>query len=281
MFPPRAPFFTVRGGGTSRFPHAPSPAHRPAWPMSAVRRWDALTREEIAALAPEALLVLPVGSTEQHGPHLATGTDALIATAIAERAAAAAASPPTILLAPTLAYGASAHHLPFGGTLSLDVATFQLVLRDLLASAASAGVGRVFVLNGHGGNAAACAIAVAEASRELGLLAATRDAVGPRRRGRDRRSRPGARRKLRDVARARPRSGPRPAGARASPRRADRLARGRADSSSASPDAGRSSTATPTGRTRPRSRAASRRSRRASPRLRQHSSSSPTSVDLT
>ncbi len=53
------------------------------------------------------------------------------------------------------------------------MATFQLVLRDLLASAASAGVRRVFLLNGHGGNAAACAIAVAEASRELGLVAAT------------------------------------------------------------------------------------------------------------
>ena len=114
-----------------------------------------------------------MGSTEQHGPHLATGTDALVATAIAERAAEAAARPPTILLAPTLAYGASDHHLPFGGTLSLAVSTFQLVLRDLLASASAAGVKRVFVLNGHGGNAAACAIAVAEASRELGLVAAT------------------------------------------------------------------------------------------------------------
>ena len=141
--------------------------------MSAVHRWDALTREEIAALAPGALLVLPVGSTEQHGPHLATATDALLATAIAERAAAAAARPDTILLAPTLAYGASAHHLPFGGTLSLGVATLQLVLGDLLASAASAGVRRVFLLNGHGGNAAACATAVAEASREHGLVAAT------------------------------------------------------------------------------------------------------------
>jgi creatinine amidohydrolase len=141
--------------------------------MSAVHRWDALTREEVAAIAPDALLVLPVGSTEQHGPHLATATDALLATAIAERAGAAAARPETILLAPTLAYGASAHHLPFGGTLSLGVATFQLVLADLLASAASAGVRRVFVLNGHGGNAAACVIAVAEASREHGLVAAT------------------------------------------------------------------------------------------------------------
>jgi creatinine amidohydrolase len=141
--------------------------------LSTVRRWDALTREEIGALAPDALLVLPVGTTEQHGPHLATGTDALIATAIAERAAAAATTPDTILLAPTLAYGASDHHLPFGGTLSLRVETFALVLRDLLASAAGAGVRRVFVLNGHGGNAAACAIAVAEASRDLGLVAAT------------------------------------------------------------------------------------------------------------
>ena len=117
--------------------------------MSNLRRWDALTREEIGALAPDALLVVPVGSTEQHGPHLATGTDALIATAIAERAAEAARAPETILLAPTLAYGASDHHLPFGGTLSLRVSTFQLVLRDLLASAAGAGVRRVFVLNGE------------------------------------------------------------------------------------------------------------------------------------
>jgi len=141
--------------------------------VSTVRRWDALTREEIAELAPDALLVLPVGTTEQHGPHLATCTDALIASAVAERAAAAASRPETILLAPTLPYGASDHHLPFGGTLSLGVDTFELVLADLLASAAAAGVRRAFVLNAHGGNAAACAIAVAEASREHDLIAAT------------------------------------------------------------------------------------------------------------
>jgi len=141
--------------------------------VSIVRRWDALTRDELRALTPGALLVVPVGTTEQHGPHLATGTDALIATAVAERAAAAARAPETILLAPTLAYGASDHHLPFGGTLSLRVETFGHVLRDLLASAAAAGVRRAFVLNGHGGNKAACAIAVAEAARAHGLLAAT------------------------------------------------------------------------------------------------------------
>jgi len=141
--------------------------------VSVVRRWAELTRGEIAELASTALTVLPVGSTEQHGPHLAAGTDALIASAIAERAAAVATRPETILLAPTLAYGASDHHLPFGGTLSLGVDTFELVLADLLSSAAAAGVRRVFVLNAHGGNAAACAVAVAEASREHGLIAGT------------------------------------------------------------------------------------------------------------
>ena len=141
--------------------------------MSDVRHWDRLTREELTALAPDALLVLPAGTTEQHGPHLATGTDTLIAATVAERAAALAVRPGTILLAPPLAYGASAHHVPFGGTLSLGVATFQAVLADLLASASAAGVRRAFVLNGHGGNAAACAIAVSEASRLHGLVCAT------------------------------------------------------------------------------------------------------------
>ena len=140
--------------------------------MSDVRRWDELTRVEIGATAPEALLVVPVGSTEQHGPHLATGTDAAIVTEIARLAAVAATKPETILLAPTLAYGASDHHLPFGGTLSLRVETFASVLGDLLASAARAGCRRAFVLNGHGGNTAACAIAAAEAARKHDLLCA-------------------------------------------------------------------------------------------------------------
>jgi creatinine amidohydrolase len=141
--------------------------------MSAVHPWDELTREEIRALAPHALVILPVGSTEQHGPHLATGTDALLAGTVARRGAELAARPADVLVCPTLAYGASAHHLPFGGTLSLDAGTFGLVLRDLLASVAEAGFARTLVLNGHGGNVAACELAVAEAARVHGIVAAT------------------------------------------------------------------------------------------------------------
>jgi creatinine amidohydrolase len=141
--------------------------------MTVVRRWDELTRVELRELLPDALVVLPVGSTEQHGPHLAAGTDAVIVTEIARRAAEAAASPETIVLAPTLAYGASDHHLQFGATLSLRIETFAQVLGDLLASAASAGCRRVFVLNGHGGNTAASVNATAEAARKHRLLCAT------------------------------------------------------------------------------------------------------------
>lgn len=141
--------------------------------MSAVHRWDSLTREEIAELAPSALLVLPIGSTEQHGPHLVTGTDAHLATVFSERAAEQARRPDDIVVAPTLAYGASHHHLAFGGTLSLGTRTLELVLVDLLESAASAGFRRVFVVNTHGGNTATCSVAVAEAARAHGLLAAT------------------------------------------------------------------------------------------------------------
>jgi creatinine amidohydrolase len=140
--------------------------------MSSVHEWDRMTREEVKLLAADALTVIPVGTTEQHGPHLATGTDALIARSVA-RLAAEAASVNDILLAPTLPYGASHHHLPFGGTLSLDVTTFQQVLRDLLLSAANAGCKHVFVVNAHGGNTASCITAVTEASREHAIVAAT------------------------------------------------------------------------------------------------------------
>lgn len=141
--------------------------------MSDLRRWSELTREEVAAIVADALVVLPLGATEQHGPHLATGTDATLVQAVAEGAAAAASRPDVILLAPTLAYGASDHHLPFGATLSLRAATLEAVLEDLLACAATAGCRRVFILNGHGGNTPICAASVAEASRKHGLLAAT------------------------------------------------------------------------------------------------------------
>jgi len=124
--------------------------------MSDPLRWADTDRETLRAELPEALVLLPVGATEQHGPHLATGTDALLAHTVTERAAALADAPRRLILAPPLPFGSSDHHLPFGGTLSLTPETFLAVLLDLARSIAAQGGRRLVVVNGHGGNTGIC-----------------------------------------------------------------------------------------------------------------------------
>jgi creatinine amidohydrolase len=136
----------------------------------AVRLLADLNREAARALAGEALLLLPLGATEQHGPHLPVGTDTLLVQAVAERAAAAARIP--VVLAPPLALGSSDHHLVFGGTLSLTTDTYYRVLMDLGRSAAASGFRRIFLLNGHGGNHELMQLAVRDLAREAGIAAA-------------------------------------------------------------------------------------------------------------
>ena len=111
-----------------------------------------LTREECRSIARDGVLVLPVGATEQHGPHLPVGTDAMGAEYVARRAAEALAGQFPIAVAPTLWYGSSPHHIPFGGTMSLDAGTYLAVLMDLGRSLARASFLRLFIVNGHGGN---------------------------------------------------------------------------------------------------------------------------------
>jgi creatinine amidohydrolase len=138
--------------------------------MTKALRWEELTREEIADAAPTCVTLFPVAATEQHGPHLATTTDTALVSAIAVRACDAASSP--VLLAPTLCFGASDHHLPFGGTLSLQTTTLLAVLRDLVRSMARTGCQRVLLLNGHGGNASVCSLAASDSAREHGIVVA-------------------------------------------------------------------------------------------------------------
>jgi creatinine amidohydrolase len=111
-----------------------------------------MTREEIRALAPHAVAVLPTAAIEQHGPHLPICVDRVIAEAVAERSARRAAPAATVLVAPALSYGISAHHFPFPGVLSLSPEHFIGVLRDLADSLVRSGFRRIFILNGHGGN---------------------------------------------------------------------------------------------------------------------------------
>lgn len=114
-------------------------------------RFADLSRTRLAELAPDAVVVLPVGATEQHGPHLPTGTDHVLVERIALGAAAAVADFP-VLVAPTVAMGYSDHHFPYGATISVSADTLRAYLADCCRSLIRCGFTRVFVLNGHGGN---------------------------------------------------------------------------------------------------------------------------------
>lgn len=132
-----------------------------------------LTRAEARELAAEALVVLPTGATEQHGPHLPIGTDSLAVEAVARGAAEALRPTIPALVAPTLAYGSSPHHLPFGGTMSVSTETYYRLIVDLLESLATSGFRRVFIVNGHGGNSELVQLAARDVAlrRELAVAA--------------------------------------------------------------------------------------------------------------
>lgn len=108
-------------------------------------------------------MILVVGSTEQHGRHMTFASDVWqpweIACRVSDRTG--------VLVAPSLNYGMSLHHLGFPGSLSLRPQTLASVIMDLLESAYEHGFRRILLLNGHGGNTAAIQTALAESLNEL------------------------------------------------------------------------------------------------------------------
>jgi mycofactocin precursor peptide peptidase len=110
----------------------------------------ALTSPEAGELAAAGgLLAVPVGATEQHGPHLPLSTDTDLAVALCARLAAAR---PGVVVAPPLAYGGSGEHKDFPGTLSIGTEAVELLLVELGRSATRT-FSRVLLVSTHGGNA--------------------------------------------------------------------------------------------------------------------------------
>lgn len=92
-------------------------------------------------------VVLPIGSTEQHG-YLSLGTDAILA----ERVAVEAAAPLGVPVLPGLPFGLAPYFTAFPGSLTLRLSTMLAVVRDLLDTLAGQGFRRIVIVNGHGGN---------------------------------------------------------------------------------------------------------------------------------
>jgi len=120
-----------------------------------------MTWEQVAAyLENDDRVIIPVGSTEQHGPRAVIGTDFLIPDAIAAEAGRRAG----VVAAPVIPYGMALHHMAFPGTISLRPSTLMRVVYDVLAALSRHGFRRVLLLNGHGGNVPSLMAGVAEAN---------------------------------------------------------------------------------------------------------------------
>jgi creatinine amidohydrolase len=136
--------------------------------------WNRMTAEELRRKADDnAIVLLPVASTEQHGPHLATGVDTFLGGEGCRRAATIVADKRPIVVAPVVWMGLAEHHVAFGGTFTLSLSTYHSLLRELCGSILRAGFKKILLVNSHGGNIAALNALTTDLARELGAPIAT------------------------------------------------------------------------------------------------------------
>jgi creatinine amidohydrolase len=113
-------------------------------------RWEELTSPEIGALAREkTVVILPLGSVEQHGNHMPLGTDTILSHTVSLAAAGELAD---VIVLPPPWYGFSAHHMRFPGSITLSAETLLAVVGDVVAAVVKHGFRRILIVNGHGGN---------------------------------------------------------------------------------------------------------------------------------
>ncbi|UJB66602.1 creatininase family protein [Acidovorax sp. YS12] len=143
-----------------------------SWPA---RHWaDVSTRDFAAAqasgLAARTVAVLPVAAVEQHGPHLPLSVDATLLQGVIDAALALLPADVPALFLPPHNVGLSTEHLSYPGTLTLSPATLIALWSELGACVARAGVKKLLLFNGHGGNVAAMDIVARELRQRHGLL---------------------------------------------------------------------------------------------------------------
>lgn len=141
--------------------------------MGHIGQWADLTAPDFAALdRAQAVAILPIGAVEQHGPHLPLSVDRDLTLSVLTRALPLIDPALTVLALPVQAIGKSTEHQAWPGTLSLSADTLLRVLHDIAASVRRAGIPRLMILNGHGGNRAALELACRDLRADLGLVTA-------------------------------------------------------------------------------------------------------------
>lgn len=147
------------------------------------RRWEEIPAPAFAHAA-DWVAVLPLAAVEQHGPHLPTGVDLLVAQGMVSRTIAALPTESRAVFLPAMAVGKSDEHIRFPGTLTLTWDTATRWLLEVGASVARSGLRKLVLVTSHGGNIPPMEIAARELRAQHGMLAVTtawgrlRDATG-------------------------------------------------------------------------------------------------------
>jgi creatinine amidohydrolase len=126
-----------------------------------------LTRPEIETYLKSCEVILfPIGSTEQHGKHMAIDNDAFTALEISKRVAEKTG----VLVAPAMPFGYSVHHMKFAGSVTLKFETLVAVIKEVCESLILHGFKKIVIMNGHGGNINAVNQALQEVRSEYGVI---------------------------------------------------------------------------------------------------------------
>lgn len=137
-----------------------------------IYRWDHYTWPELRVLVPnQPVVVLPVGSTEDHGHHLPLDVDTFVVAAVCD--AAAQRIPDEVLLLPELAYGFEDHHMDFPGTITISDSHLLNFVLDITKSVAHHGFRKILIVNGHGSNAPILELAARRTVTETEALCGT------------------------------------------------------------------------------------------------------------